>query len=321
MPRRPYRLRRICLTLLAAGSLGLLGGCANPDENPAVAQPLHEPGSGGVLVWGLPSLPRSIDPLLARQPVEQLLAAQVFEPLTGEVRGPQPLGGNRQPGLAEASASNRGKVWYLALRRDVTFQDGTPFDADAVVANFARWQQLRAGRRLLPEIAGVRAESDDRVRIRLARPESRFGEILASARLCVVSPRAFNARRTKSARIAFPVAAGIGPFRIGERLEFSVSLVPSAQWWGADFQLGPALRGVDFRLIKDPAARSRALRRGLLHVANGIFSEEGGGTGPLATRRELGDGQEVAVSRAVRGLSFAESPPLLSRVWLTGISR
>jgi ABC-type transport system substrate-binding protein len=45
------------------------------------------------------------------------------------------------PGLAESwEASEDGLTWTLQLRDDVTFHDGTPFNAEAVVWNFEHWQ-------------------------------------------------------------------------------------------------------------------------------------------------------------------------------------
>src|SRR5262249_16616180 len=48
-----------------------------------------------------------------------------------------------EPDLATSwSVSSDGTIWTFELRPDITFHDGTPFDADAVVFSFER--QLRA---------------------------------------------------------------------------------------------------------------------------------------------------------------------------------
>src|SRR5690606_8828112 len=48
---------------------------------------------------------------------------------------------NPVPGLAESwTASDDGLVWTFKLREGVTFHDGTPFNAEAVVYNFERWR-------------------------------------------------------------------------------------------------------------------------------------------------------------------------------------
>ncbi|WP_225741501.1 ABC transporter substrate-binding protein [Rouxiella badensis] len=43
-----------------------------------------------------------------------------------------------EPALATSWSSDAsGLVWTFTLRSGVTFHDGTPFNADAVVSNFA----------------------------------------------------------------------------------------------------------------------------------------------------------------------------------------
>src|SRR5690606_5051718 len=51
------------------------------------------------------------------------------------------------PGMAESLESDDGINWTLTLRPDVTFTDGTPFDAEAVVYN---WDRIRDPETLAP---------------------------------------------------------------------------------------------------------------------------------------------------------------------------
>ncbi|SMP51092.1 ABC transporter substrate-binding protein [Anoxynatronum buryatiense] len=58
----------------------------------------------------------------------------VWEPLVSQDSNASPI-----PGLAEDwEMSEDGHQWTFHLRQGVTFHDGTPFDADAVLANFER---------------------------------------------------------------------------------------------------------------------------------------------------------------------------------------
>ncbi|QGG40097.1 ABC transporter substrate-binding protein [Aeromicrobium yanjiei] len=51
------------------------------------------------------------------------------------------------PGMAESFESSDGKSWTLKLRPGMTFSDGTPFDAEAVVAN---WDRIKDPKTLSP---------------------------------------------------------------------------------------------------------------------------------------------------------------------------
>ncbi len=65
-----------------------------------------------------------------------MVTAQILEPLVRFKPGTFEI----EPGLAERwDVSDDLKTWTFHLRPGVTFHDGSPVDADAVVANFQRW--------------------------------------------------------------------------------------------------------------------------------------------------------------------------------------
>ena len=69
----------------------------------------------------------------------QLVARQIFEPLTGRLRGPYSAGKPTRPGLVTGwSHSGDFRVWSARLRSGLRFQDGMPLDAAAVEANAER---------------------------------------------------------------------------------------------------------------------------------------------------------------------------------------
>src|SRR5262249_57736490 len=84
-----------------------------------------------------------------------------------------------EPQLAtEWSTSADGLTWTFKLRRGVTFQDGTPFNADAVVFDI-EWQidpkGNAANRPLWDPIASVKKVDDATVTITTHRP---YGALL-----------------------------------------------------------------------------------------------------------------------------------------------
>jgi 4-phytase/acid phosphatase/peptide/nickel transport system substrate-binding protein len=82
-----------------------------------------------------------------------------------------------------ATPSSDGKVWTIVLRRGVTFHDGTPFNADAVVSHWQRLldpQNRYRGRLLLRPIVSVEKTGDYEVRFNLKHAWLPFTSFLTS---------------------------------------------------------------------------------------------------------------------------------------------
>ena len=146
-------------------------------------------------------------PRAAPQPT---VTRQVYEPLIERLTGPYGQA-TPQAGLALTARPSRDRTtWTVTLRSGVRFQDGTPFNAAAVLANSRRWQTDPAGRSLLPHLFAVDAPRPDEVRFLLDQPVPDLVRRLASPRLAIVSPRALDPQSGQSARFLAD-AAGPGP--------------------------------------------------------------------------------------------------------------
>jgi peptide/nickel transport system substrate-binding protein len=111
------------------------------------------------------------------------------------------------PQLAESFGSDPGFTrWVLRLRRGILFQDGTPLDAAAVVANLEAQRSSPVGRELLQPITAVVAADSRTVVVTTATPWSTFPEVLATQIGFIASPATLVA-----GGLAPPV--GTGPFR------------------------------------------------------------------------------------------------------------
>ena len=90
----------------------------------------------GTFVFAASSDPASLDPAFAQDGETFRVSRQIFEGLVGTEPGtadPAPL-------LAESWETSDDALSYtFALKKDVTFHDGTPFNAEAVCVNFDRW--------------------------------------------------------------------------------------------------------------------------------------------------------------------------------------
>jgi peptide/nickel transport system substrate-binding protein len=160
-------LRRATLDAVGAGAvnrrtllrLGLSGIGAAASAHflgaPGLLVPrsAHAQESGGDLIMGVgTSYIDVLDPNVTGQAVTFEIMQPMYDTLLY-----QDLDGTFYPGLAtEWSVSEDGLVYTLALRSDVTFHDGTAFDAAAVKSNFDRMVAPETGSRLAgPRMTGV----------------------------------------------------------------------------------------------------------------------------------------------------------------------
>lgn len=264
--------------------VGLVSACNGQDEA----------RRDNTLVFGTPASPTLFDPAQVRDPEAVRVISQVFETLLEY--GPD--GSTVEPGLARSwETSADGRSWTFHLRRDVRFHDGTPFNAQAVCANFERWYHFRgvqqsfavslswrdvfggfatrddpsAAEESLYRSCDVRA--DDEVVINLTRRSGRFRSAMAAWPFSIASPDAL--RRYEADKVvatpsgpkfegtfgtAHPI--GTGPFKLERFIpDDRVVLVRNEDYWGEPAKLARVI----FRPIPDSAARRQALETGEVH--------------------------------------------------------
>jgi len=306
---------------LVGAALALLtaAGCGDGERvDGAPVDPGGEPG-GGTLVYALAARPDELDPLLATTRPDQILTRQVHEPLVeslsgpfGDVRGVRGLARSWRP-------SGDRQIWGFELRPRVRFQDGTPFNSTAVLANVQRWRTLQAGRELLPELVAADAPRPDLVRFILSRPVPDLPRRLATPRLGIVSPAALRPRSGRGAELARTDRSGTGPFEVRERERERVVIARNVAWWGTRADLGPALDQVEFQVVPTDPERLAALRRGTTQVADALPPAAVGEIrgDPLLTFVGGGGEDVVGLERSVRGIDSASAIESLSGVWLT----
>ena len=313
-------MRRIAL-VTAALAAAVAAGCGGGDEESGgeANAGIRMAGGGGALRYAVPALPRDLDPLAARTRSAQLVSRQVHEPLVGTLRAP--YGGERGPqGLAASVTPSRTRAeWTIALRPGLRFQDGTPLDVEATLANARRWIASPAGPRLLPGAFAVDSPRPGTVRLLFAGRAAGVRGLLASPRLGVVSPSALEPAGGGRSRVSpGATGSGTGPFEFGARDAESIQLARNLEWWGSPIGFGPALDSVTF------TAAPAAGRVALLAAGGAEVAEAPGVRGlrelsgdPLL--RTAGGPGGVAFSASVRGLAVPPAIPALSGVWLTEI--
>ena len=176
-----------------------------------------------------------------------------------------------RPGLAERweQSTENKKTWIFHLRRGVTFHDGTPFDADAVIWNLDRFFKAdspqyelqgagitRARASLLESYAKI---DDHTVSITSSVVASYFP--FMTTYILFTAPASFDKGGRDWAKVAMLPAAGTGPFRI-ERVapRESVVLARHDGYWDKDRTA--KVDKVRLSPIPEANARIAALRAG-----------------------------------------------------------
>ena len=213
--------------LLAALLLALAG------RQLVAVRPAPE-GAGRVVRSGSLREPDRIDPAQVWDDTSSFYVNNIFDTL---VRlDPRTL--KIEPSLAVSwQASPDGRTWTFQLRRGVSFHDGTPFDADAVVFTFFRQMDPANPRRrsefpLFAEIftylKAVRKTSRYQVQFILSEPFFPFLATLTVECAAIVSPTAVKKDGAAFAR--HPI--GTGPFKLSSwQKDKRLVLTANREYW------------------------------------------------------------------------------------------
>lgn len=180
-----------------------------------------------------------------------------------------------KPALAKSwQVSENGLVWTFFLRDDVLFHDGSKFDAEAVVFNFARWMDpenpyhqdrfLYWGYKFAGVVKEVKAIGKYQVQFSLTKPMAPFISNLAMPAFAIASPAAV--KKYGSDIINNPV--GTGPFVLESWKNNEIVLTSNNQYW----QGRPRVDKVVFKSVPDSEERYRLLVDGEAHIIDGLDS-------------------------------------------------
>lgn len=229
---------------------GLLSGC-----KPQATQPV-------TLVFAKSGDVVNLDPANVTDGESITVMNNIFEGLVKYKPGSTEV----EPSLATSwEPSSDGLVWTFHLRQGVKFQDGTPFNADAVVFSYERqrdpsnlyhqygkWEYWGW---CFSEIAKTEKIDDYTVKITLSRPFAPFISTMAMFTAYIVSPT--NAEQYKDQALSNPV--GTGPFKFVEWIRGDhITLEKNPDYWGEK----PKIDQLIFKVIPDPSARLLALQKG-----------------------------------------------------------
>ena len=251
-----------------------------PTEEP-MEEPTEEPMEEEmILTFAQSADAGTLDPALESSANSLAPAFHIYEGLTMFEPGTTtPI-----PGLATSwEATEDGLEWTFSLQEGVTFHDGTPFNADAVVFNFERWWDTDNPYNLGADqfgywdymfqgfkgetlddgspksvLGGIEKVDDMTVKLILTRPNASLLNTLTMENFRFASPTAIEEQGDIYAT-AEGLAVGTGPFKVDEWVkEDHLTLARNDDYWG---EL-PTLDKIVYRVIPDTTAAFLALQAG-----------------------------------------------------------
>ncbi len=246
------------LGISLAAALVLAGQGALPHER-AVA-------SASTLTIAMASDAVGLDPQAVEDNSAGFVTSTIFDQLLEYKPGTTNVG----PGLATGyTLSNSGKTYTFTLRQGVKFQDGTPFNAQAVVQDLDRELNPHNKYYVLNEpgvasfisftyglVTSYKAVNANTVRITLSRAFAPFPASLAMVWSSIMSPAAV---RKYGALGVLQHPVGTGPYRFVEWVKGDhITVDANPSYWGPK----PHIQRIVFQIVPEGSVRVLKLQRG-----------------------------------------------------------
>jgi peptide/nickel transport system substrate-binding protein len=243
------------LIFIILSCASILCACSNANEENSI-------------VYGLTLAPSGIDPHLNASAELGIPLSSVYDTLVFQ----DPDSGEFVPGLAEDwTISDDGLTYTFSLRDDVTFHDGTSFDADAVIANIdytldPENHSFKAALMLGP-LAGVEVLDDYTIVIRLEEPYAPLLDALSQVYLGMASPLALETWGSSEYQYH---QVGTGPYRFVEYVpndHLTLARYEDYDWAPSIYnQRKASIETIVFRFYEDAATRALALESGEVDI-------------------------------------------------------
>lgn len=235
------------LCLLSVLSL-VLAGCGNHNTTPPAAEKNQEI----VFAASRDQCPGEQDAYYAS------MSLGIWEPLITKDADGKPI-----PALADSWEPNEDStVWTFHLKKDVTFSNGTPFNADIVLANFDRmkkgpFESSFYGMNLdtlYPGLVSYEKTDDSTVVLTLDKPQPLLPYSMVNYGSAMFEPSCFAEDGTFNG-----FAIGTGPYTVAENVLGQYSVIErNDTYWGT-----PGItKTFRFKVIPDAETRYSALRAG-----------------------------------------------------------
>ncbi|TDL31487.1 ABC transporter substrate-binding protein [Jeotgalibacillus sp. S-D1] len=253
-----------------------LFGCSSDNGGGAGEGENNEGGDAqDTLVFGRGGDSVGLDPITVTDGESFKVTKNIFETLVEFGREDTEI----NPGLAaEWEIAEDGLTYTFKLQEGVTFHDGEPLNAEAVVYNFDRWAQGTEDKFYYYKsmfggfgddeghvIESVTATDDMTVEFKLKRPQAPFLKNLAMSPFGIGSPKAIDEMGDEGFN---ETPVGTGPFKFVEwKRNERIVIEKYEDYWQEGL---PKLNQVIFRSIPENSARLNALTSGEIDLADGV---------------------------------------------------
>ena len=224
------------------------------------------PRKGGVLRWSMANNPASLDPITGRTASDFTVLYTLFEGLIDF----DPHTVELKPGLAKSWTFADPKTLVLDLEEDVTFHDGTPFDAEAAKFNLerARTDPRSNAKADIATVTTIEASGSHQLVLYLDRPNAAIPAILTDRVGMMLSPSFIKAKGPNVDRA--PV--GTGPWKLANWQDNErIVLTRNEHYWKPGL---PYLDGVNIAIIAEPMTGLRSVIAGENDVATNLGPQQ-----------------------------------------------
>ncbi len=259
----------LAVVLALALALGACGGDSSPGTGSTTQQAsgatqssATSGGGGGAAAGADQSITvavngdaGSLDPHASTDANANAIIWQIYDGLTILNNG------KLEPDLAAAMPKAVGqRVWEVTLRKGVTFSDGRPFNADAVVYSLHRLATIATTVPEAATLSKITKVDPYTVRITTKAPDALLPNKLAAMKILPVG---------QDKNVNKPIGTGIYMLQSLSPGQQAV-LVYNPKYRGAK----PQVTKVTLKFIPDPATRLRALQAGEVDIVTGLSPDQ-----------------------------------------------
>ncbi|MBX7151633.1 ABC transporter substrate-binding protein [bacterium] len=245
----------------------ILIACGKSDKKELTGE--IKPQYGGTLIYAKSGPPLTLDPALTKETESSVVLANLFDGLVAQRAGKTAI----DPGLAHSwEISKDGLVYTFHLRSGVTFHNGEPLTAAAVIFSFERqgnpkhpfyWKDADysswKGFEMTKLIKFLRAINDSTVEITLNNPDATFLNILSHHVCLIVSPSALQ----QYGKDFYKHPVGTGPFRFASwNDDGDIVLLANGNYWNGR----PYIDTLVMRSVPDAHQRWELLKAGAIDM-------------------------------------------------------
>jgi peptide/nickel transport system substrate-binding protein len=270
--RRSPRPRLVVAPLVLGVAALLIAGCTASKSGPVDNT---KGGAGRNLTVAVLQNPDSLDPGVTGLVSVAQIDASIFDTLVYHFANDPKI----YPGLASSyQISPDGKTYTFKLRKDVKFQDGTPFNALAVKANFDHIAdpatKSKSAIGALGPYQETQVVNDFEAKVVFKAPNLAFRNEMSEPTFGMSSPTALKKYGSKYGN--HPVGTGPFTFRSFQNgQQVTVTRNADYRWGPAPLGSGPAkLSGITFRILPDSSAQRNALTTNEVQVAGNLTPQD-----------------------------------------------